>query len=196
MLKEMLFRAALPGDSYVLAELAIMAGDGMYEFLLQEMAPREMLAGLMSRSIKHGTGGLSWRNCFVAVDQGVVIGMINAFPAEWLRNEEQDLLPQDRVRVLEPIDQAQDWASFLVNGVAVQAGHRRQGIGKRLLEWSVEQAKARGFARITANLWEDNLAARSLFEKQGFRVNTRIEVVRHPELSHTGGSLLMGLTFG
>ena len=122
----MLLRAALPGDSYALAELAITAGDGMYEFLLQEMAPKEMLAGLMSRGIKHGTGGLSWRNCFVAVDQGVVIGMINAFPAEWLRNEEQDLLPQDRVRVLEPIDQAQDWESFLINGVAVQASHRRR----------------------------------------------------------------------
>ena len=64
------------------------------------------------------------------------------------------------------------------------------------MEWSVEQAKARGFARITGNLWEDNLAARSLFEKQGFRVKKRIEVVAHPELSHTGGSLLMGLTFG
>jgi GNAT superfamily N-acetyltransferase len=199
MFEEMLFRAALPGDSYALAELAITAGDGMYEFLLQEMAPKEMLAGLMSRSIKHGTGGLSWRNCFVAVDQGVVIGMINAFPAEWLRDEEEDLLPPDRVRVLEPIDQAQDWQSFLVNGVAVHASHRRQGIGKRLMEWSVEQAKARGFARITANLWEDNLAARRLFEKQGFRMKTRIEVAVHPELSHTGSSLLMvreDLTFG
>jgi hypothetical protein len=64
------------------------------------------------------------------------------------------------------------------------------------VEWSVEQAKARGFARITANLWEDNLAARSLFEKQGFLMKTLIELVGHPELSHTGGSLLMGLTFG
>jgi GNAT superfamily N-acetyltransferase len=192
----MLFRAALPGDSYVLAELAISAGDGMYEFLLQEMAPREMLAGLMARSIKQGMGGLSWRNCFVAVDQGVVIAMINAFPAVWLREEEQDILPQDRVQVLEPIDRVQDWESFLVNGLAVHTGHRRQGIGKRLIEWSIEQAKARGFARITGNVWEDNVAARSLFESQAFRVEKRIEVAGHPELSHTGGSLLMGLTFG
>jgi ribosomal protein S18 acetylase RimI-like enzyme len=195
----MLFRAALPGDSYALAELAISAGDGMYEFLLQDMAPKEMLAGLMARSIKQGTGGLSWRNCFVAVDQGIVIGMINAFPAAWLRDEEQDVLPQDRVQVLEPIDQAQDWESFLVNGVAVQASHRRQGAGKRLIEWSVEQAKTRDFARITSNVWEDNVAARSLFEKQGFRVQARIELAGHPELSHTGGSLLMvrdELTFG
>jgi ribosomal protein S18 acetylase RimI-like enzyme len=200
----MLFRAALPGDSFALAELAITAGDGMYEFLLQEMAPKEMLAGLMSRSIKHGAGGLSWRNCFVAVDQDVVvgqgvIGMINAFPAEWLREEEQDLLPQDRVQVLAPIDQAQDWESFLVNGVAVLASHRRQGIGKRLIDWSVEQARARGFSRITSTVWEDNVAARSLFERQKFRVQTRIEVAGHPELSHTGSSLLMvrdDLTFG
>jgi GNAT superfamily N-acetyltransferase len=192
----MLFRAALPGDAYALAELAITAGDGMYEFLLEDMAPKEMLAGLMSRSIKPGTGGLSWRNCFVAVDQGVVIGMINAFPAVWLREEEQNILPQDRVQVLQPIDQAQDWDSFLVNGVAIRAGHRRQGAGKRLIEWSVEQAKMRGFASITSNVWEDNVAARSLFEKQGFEVQTRIEVAGHPELSHTGGSLLMVLTFG
>jgi ribosomal protein S18 acetylase RimI-like enzyme len=186
----------LPGDSYALAELAISAGDGMYEFLLQDMAPKEMLAGLMARSIKQGTGGLSWRNCFVAVDQGIVIGMINAFPAAWLQDEEQDILPQDRVQVLQPIDQAQDWESFLVNGVAVHASHRRQGAGKRLIEWSVEQAKTRGFARITSNVWEDNVAARRLFEKQGFQVQTRIEVAGLPELSHTGGSLLMMLTFG
>ena len=193
------FRAALPGDAYALAELAITAGDGMYEFLLQEMAPKEMLAGLMARSIKQGNGGLSWRNCFVAVDQGVVIGMINAFPAEWLHEEEQDILPQDRVQVLGPIDQAQDWESFLVNGVAVQASHRRQGIGNRLIEWSVEQARVRRFSRITSTVWEDNVAARSLFERQKFRVQTRIEVDRHPELSHTGSSLLMmrdDLTFG
>jgi ribosomal protein S18 acetylase RimI-like enzyme len=116
-----------------------------------------------------------------------------------LREEEQDILPQDRVQVLEPIDQAQDWESFLANGVAVRAGYRRQGIGNRLIEWSVEQARARAFTRITSNVWEDNVAARSLFEKQGFRVETRIDVAGHPELSHTGGSLLMvrdDLTFG
>jgi GNAT superfamily N-acetyltransferase len=195
----MLFRAALPGDAFALAELAILAGDGMYEFLLQEMAPKEMLAGLMARGIKHGSGGLSWRNCFVAVDQGAVIGMINAFPAAWLREEEQDVLPQERVQVLEPIDQAQDWQSFLVNGVAVHARHRRQGIGKRLIEWPVEQARTRRFGRLTGNVWEDNVAARNLFEKQGFRVQTRIEVAPHPQLSHAGASLLMvreELTFG
>ena len=190
-----ILRAALPSDAYALAELSIMAGDGMYEFLLDEMAPREMLAGLMARSLKQDTGGSSWRHCWVAQEQGVV-GMINAFPAAWLREEERDILPQDRVQLLDPIDQAQDWDSFLVNAVAVRPSYRRQGIGRRLMEWAIQQARAGGFARLTINVWQDNAAARALCEQAGFRPQTRIEVPPHPGLSHTGGSLLMVLDLG
>jgi ribosomal protein S18 acetylase RimI-like enzyme len=184
------FRAAAPADAYALAELSIMAGDGMYEFLLEEMAPREMLAGLIARSMKQDAGGFSWRHCFVADDKGVV-GMINAFPAAWLREEERDILPQDRVQILDPIDQAQDWDSFLVNSIAVRPQRRRQGIGKGLMKMAIEQARAGAFARLTANVWADNVAARGLFETEGFAVQTRVEVPPHPGLAHTGGSLLM-----
>ena len=57
MSSAVILRAALPSDAYALAELSIMAGDGMYEFLLEEMAPREMLAGLMARSMKQDRRG-------------------------------------------------------------------------------------------------------------------------------------------
>jgi ribosomal protein S18 acetylase RimI-like enzyme len=184
------FRPASPADAYALAELSILGGDGMYEFLLEEMAPREMLAGLMARTMKQDAGGFSWRHCLVADHQGVV-GMINAFPAAWLREEERDILPQDRVQILDPIDQAQDWESFLVNALAVRASLRRQGLGTRLMEWAFEQARAAGFSRLSANVWQDNLAARALFEKHGFRVQAEISVPEHPGFSHTGGSLLM-----
>jgi ribosomal protein S18 acetylase RimI-like enzyme len=184
------FRPALPADAYALAELSIMAGDGMYEFLLSEMAPKEMLAGLIARTMKQDTGGFGWRHCFVADDKGVV-GMINGYPAAWLREEDQDILPQDRVRVLDPIDRAQDWESFLINGVAVRSTHRRQGIGKRLVGWAVERARVSGLTRLSANVWADNVVAQALFENQGFRLQARIEVPEHTELRHVGGSLLM-----
>jgi ribosomal protein S18 acetylase RimI-like enzyme len=190
MVESVIFRAATPADSFALAELTIMAGDGLYEFLLEEMAPAEMLAGLMARSMKQDDGGCCWRHCLVADDQGVV-GMVNAYPAAWLMEEDRAILPPDRVQVLDPIDQAQDWESFLVNSVAVRATHRRQGIGGSLIQWAIEQASAGGFARLTANVWQDNLAARALFEKSGFRLQVRIEVPAHPGLNHVGGSLLM-----
>jgi GNAT superfamily N-acetyltransferase len=189
MVTLMLFRAALPADAYALAELSIIAGDGMYEFLLEEMAPKEMLAGLMAGAMKQDAGGFSWRHCFVADDEGVVAGMINAFPAAWLRAQEQDILPQDRVQILEPIDQAQDWESFLVNGVAVRTPYRRQGVGKRLVQWAIEQAREGGYARLSANVWEDNLAARALFGS--FHIQKRSQVGQHPGLNHVGASLLM-----
>jgi ribosomal protein S18 acetylase RimI-like enzyme len=190
MTSGIVFRPASPADAYALAELSILAGDGMYEFLLEEMAPREMLAGLMARSMKQDAGGFSWRHCFVADDKGVV-GMIHAFPAAWLREEERDILPQDRVQLLDPIDQAQDWESFLVNSVAVRPQHRRQGIGSRLIEMAIAQARAGGFARLTANVWADNVAARALFASQNFGMQTQVEVPPHPALVHVGGTLLM-----
>jgi GNAT superfamily N-acetyltransferase len=187
---EIIFRRAVPADAYALAELSIMAGDGMYEFLLEDLAPREMLAGLMARTLKQESGGFSWRHCFVAEGPGV-IGMVNAYPAAWLRDEERDLLPEDRVLVLDPIDQVQEWDSFLVNGIAVRPEHRRKGIGRRLMEWATGEAQAAGFARLSANVWADNEAARRLFERAGFGLKMCVEVPRHPQLRHEGGSLLM-----
>jgi GNAT superfamily N-acetyltransferase len=189
------FRPARPSDAYALSELSILAGDGMYEFLLDEMAPLPMLAGLVSRTIRQEQGGMSWHNCFVADDKGVV-GMVNAFPADWLRKEEQDVLPEERTRVLQPVDEAQDWESFLVNAIAVRNWRRRKGIGKHLLGWAREQAKSAGFDRLTANVWADNQAARGLFESQGFALKRHIEVPAHPGIQHVGGSLLYELTFG
>jgi ribosomal protein S18 acetylase RimI-like enzyme len=190
MPSDIVFRAALPADAYALAELSILGGDGIYEFLLEEMAPREMLAGLMARSIKQNAGSFCWRNYLVAEDQGVV-GMVHAFPGSLLQQEERDVLPQDRVGILDPIDQAQDWASFLINSVAVRPRHRRQGIAARLMEMAMDQAKPGGFARATANVWEDNIAARALCEKLGFGVGNRVELPPHPGLGHAGGSLVM-----
>ena len=168
-----------------------MAGDGMFAFLLEEFAPQDMLAGLMARSIKQDAGSTSWRNSFVAEDQGAVVGMVNAYPASWLREEERDVLPPDRVQVLDPIDQAQDWESYLVSGVAVRGEYRRRGIGGQMVKWALEQARLGGFARLTANVWQDNAPAVALFSGQGFRVQTWVEVPAHPALQHAGGSLLM-----
>ena len=117
--------------------------------------------------------------------------MVNAFPAAWLRDEERDILPQDQVQILEPIDQAQDWESFLVNGIAVRPPYRRQGLGKRLVEWAIEQARAGGFARLSANVWEDNLAARALFE-QCFDIQKPSQVAAAPRAESRGRQLVDG----
>jgi ribosomal protein S18 acetylase RimI-like enzyme len=95
------------------------------------------------------------------------------------------------VQILDPIDQAQDWESYLINSVAVRREQRRHGIAGQLVKWAIEQATVAGFARLSVNVWADNVAAVALFEKEGFRVETRVEVPQHARLSHVGGSLIM-----
>lgn len=55
-------------------------------------------------------------------------------------------------------------------GVIVEAGHRRKGIGERLMSAGVENAARIGASRIIAEVIEDNLAGRGFFEKHGFVV--------------------------
>jgi len=66
------------------------------------------------------------------------------------------------------------------------------------MEWAMEQAKAGGFSGSVQMYGADNLAARALFEKQGFRPQTAIEVPEHVGLSHVGAACCMSqqsLTF-
>jgi ribosomal-protein-alanine N-acetyltransferase len=56
-----------------------------------------------------------------------------------------------------------------ISTLAVRPERRRAGLGSRLLSDLIAAARARGAARITLEVREANLAARSLYAKFGFR---------------------------
>ena len=64
-----------------------------------------------------------------------------------------------------------------INGIAVAIQHRRHGVGRRLLDAAVEEARARGARRLTLRVLGPNDAARRLYEDAGFVV----EGVQHDE---------------
>ena len=53
-------------------------------------------------------------------------------------------------------------------GMGVLRGHRGQGIGTRLMERTIDAAKARGLERVELEVYASNSPAISLYEKQGF----------------------------
>ena len=53
-------------------------------------------------------------------------------------------------------------------GMGVIKSHRGQGIGKRLIEATIEQAFARGMTRIELEVFSSNTRAIQLYEKFGF----------------------------
>jgi ribosomal-protein-alanine N-acetyltransferase len=57
-----------------------------------------------------------------------------------------------------------------IHNVAVHKDFRRRGLGRRLLERAVSEARGRGSSRITLEVRKSNLAAQKLYESMGFIV--------------------------
>ena len=53
-------------------------------------------------------------------------------------------------------------------GMGLIRGYRRRGIGTRLMERTMEAAKARGVERVELEVYASNAPAVSLYEKRGF----------------------------
>jgi ribosomal protein S18 acetylase RimI-like enzyme len=61
--------------------------------------------------------------------------------------------------------------------IVVDPAHRRNGIGRMLLDATVEALKARGAPRVVLSTAEQNHSAQRLFDRAGFR-RTMIEMTR------------------
>jgi len=65
----------------------------------------------------------------------------------------------------------------VVYDLVVDPAHRRQGVGRMLLDATLEVLKARGAPRVVLSTAERNAAAQRLFDRAGFR-RTMIEMTR------------------
>ena len=188
---EIVLRKACPEDAAAIAELMVVAGGGLFEFLLEDLVPGKTPADLLAMAIADEAGAYSHRNVLVAEADGRVAGMINAYPADLMKADQRDLLPVERLEHISPLDEIQAWGSFFVSAMAVASDQRRRGIGRRLLGWACEQAERQGFDRISLQVWADNKAARRLYESVGFVVEATARIDPHPRLRRAGESLLM-----
>lgn len=137
-------REAEPGERAAAAEIAVAA----FADLGVHLAPDER-AKLYDR-VRAATTEPATGTVIVAVDGGAVVGSVvyNAPGAG-----QHPLF-------------AADWAFFRSIGVA--AGHRGQGIGRRLVEACIERARRDGAAWLGLYAADVNEAAVSLYRAMGF----------------------------
>jgi ribosomal protein S18 acetylase RimI-like enzyme len=63
--------------------------------------------------------------------------------------------------------------AMMIDGLAVAEGQRGTGIGARLLEAACLEALERGFTHLRLDVVDENLRARALYGRLGFRVQRR-----------------------
>jgi ribosomal protein S18 acetylase RimI-like enzyme len=117
-------RLLLPNDAHVLERVA----DGVFDCPVDPALKREFL-------------GDARHHMFVAIADGIVVGMISA------------------LHYVHPDKPAQLW----INEVGVAPSHHRQGIGSRLLDAMLEHGRSLGCTEAWLGTEEDNVAARRLY---------------------------------
>jgi len=189
-------RRATSGDIRQIAKLANMAGGDTLSFILQGIDPTMKAVRTYREMVAAPTGVYSYRNCLVVVSRGVIVGLANAFPARLIESETADATLTAREELLRPRTELNDPTSFLLNNIAVVRSHRRLGVGAALLAAVVDEAKQRSFPSVTLHVWADNAEAIAFYLAAGFNEVRHAKIPWHPDLPHTGGSLLMMLPVG
>jgi ribosomal protein S18 acetylase RimI-like enzyme len=190
---EIAYRPATPADSQDLARFLCLSGDGLYEFLFDDLIPFVTAQDILSLGIAGDDYPVSHRNWRVATldNGGPIVGAANVFPADLLKDDNYQLLGSERHNHIRPMLELQDWGSMFLNSLASDAAHRGRGIGSHLLDWAKSRTTDAGFDRLSLHVWADNTAAMTLYEARGFVRVGVAEIPRHPRLTHTGGSILM-----
>ncbi len=189
--KDILIRSAEPDDAPEMAHLIDMAGGGVYEFLLDGLVPGLTAAEMLVPGLAGTSGSFSHRHSGVAEAKGRIVGVVHAYPVDWIRTQDYTGLPLDRLAHMAAFNETQDWGSYFLSALAVEPSWRRRGIAGRLLNWVYGRARSGGFDRVTLHVWADNTGAQHLYAKEGFQEIARADVPWHERLPHQGGSVLM-----
>ncbi|MFA3916169.1 GNAT family N-acetyltransferase [Ruegeria hyattellae] len=158
-------RLATPSDAQQLAELINIAGEGLPLHIWTGLArdgqdPWDIGRARQAEKAQEGQ--------IVVVDfgEGAVAGLtgysIGTEPVE---------IGADFPTLFRPLQELENQAleSWYVNVLACYPEHRGQGLGARFLDLADEIARAEGLHRMSVIVAGDNVGARRLYERKGYR---------------------------
>lgn len=179
-------RIADKSDCRRIAELYRISSDGVSEYVwTKSAAPGEEILDVGRRRYERKDTPFSYRNCKMVEHDGRVIGMFVAFPLV----VDPDYRETDPVLV--PYSVLEEDRSYYICGMAVEPEWRGRGIGARLLAEGEADCRKHGLDKLSLVVFEQNVGAKRLYERAGFREVRRAPVVPHPLIHYGGDAVLM-----
>ncbi|MGI9309352.1 MAG: GNAT family N-acetyltransferase [Gammaproteobacteria bacterium] len=182
----LIFRPASIDDCRTIASLYSISSDGVADYIWSGLAePGEEIMDVGARRYARENSAFSYTNCLLAEVDGSTAGFLVAFPMH-VEPTEPESDP-----VLAPYSKLEEDNSYYVCGMAMFPEYRGQGIGTRLLDHAERDAKARGYNKLSLIVFEQNVGAKRLYLRQGFREASRQAIHPHPLIHYDGDALLM-----
>lgn len=180
-----LLRQARRDECRTVAEFYRISSDGVVDYIWsKDTRPGEDPLDVGARRYQKEDSPFGYRNAVLAEAEGVVAGMLVAFPTYPSSGIEED-------PVLAPFARLEEPDSFYICSVAVLPAYRGRGLGTLFLEYAEAQARRRSLSKLSLCVFEANTLAKRLYERHGYVEVRREQVVPHPLLRHTGAVLLM-----
>lgn len=182
------FRPAMLSDCRKIAELYSLSSDGVADYIWAKKAETgEDIVDVGKRRYEQEDSAFSYKNVVVVTNKNEVIGMLVTFPM----TVEKAVDHQEEDPVLVPYSKLEEDGSYYICGVALFPEYRGYGIGSKLMEIAEEQAKEKGYNKLSLIVFEQNTGARKLYEKVGYREVAREPVVPHDLIHYDGYAILM-----
>jgi ribosomal protein S18 acetylase RimI-like enzyme len=179
-------RPARKGDCRRIAELYRISSDGVADYIWTKLAaPGEDILEVGRRRYEREGTLFSFQNCKLVERDDQVIGMLVAFPMR----VDSEYIETDPVLV--PYSVLEEDESYYICGMAIEAAQRGRGLGTQLLVEAELSGRALGFNKLSLIVFEQNAAAKRLYERSGYVEKRRHAVVPHPLIHYTGDAILM-----
>ena len=190
---EVQYRNGRQEDCAAMAELIRMAAGGTVDFLFRDLVAGLSPVAVVAQNLAKNHYPHGYAQTIVATRAGMVAGMALSFPARCHRitEEMERFFPADRMAHMREFFSARVENSWFLDALGVFADHRRQGIGRGLIERVRSRAAADGYRQLSLIVFADNGPALSLYAAAGFRVVRPVPLAGNAEIPHQGGCLLM-----
>ena len=184
-------RKASKHDARALAILINQAGEGIPEYLWQNMADsNESALDVGTARAARDEGGFSYKNAMVCTQFDEILGMILAYKqSESYEAVDLSEFP-DFIRPLIVLE-AQAPGSWYVNALATFEPHQGKGVARMLLADAEKQASKSDCDSLSLIVASENENANRLYKHLGFSEVSRETVTPCPGLLHAGDWILL-----
>lgn len=186
-MSRLIFRPARRQDSMTIAALFRISSDGVADYIWSQYdCPGLSLLAIGEQRYRRENTAFSYQNCTLAERDGRTLGMLHGFPIP------RDSKPRPIADpILRAAGELEIPGSFYISSLAVFAGHRRLGIGSRLLELAHAKAWAEGHDGVSLICFAQNRSALRLYRRHGYVPVDSRPIEPHPMIHARGEALLM-----